>query len=238
MRTTIIYVDGACSGNPGKGGVGAVIITPDQETLEVSFGFRRTTNQRMEILAAAIALETVLEEDIPCEEVVVRTDSQYVVETMAGRFRVKSNQDLWDRLRKAVANQGRVKVTFEKVSGHSGDAFNEKADRLAVKAYRSAFLNEDVGHVPRFAPDKSDGEYRLPPSEVKTDVEPHIVNLVLSNDGQKTCRSIQVNFSDGKSVTAVPGEGEGGYRLSGSLEHMPAAGRRLDEYLLRWLHGK
>ncbi|SRR5579875_454485 len=125
---TVVYADGSCIGNPGPGGWGVVIIAPDKTETELCGWESHTTNNRMEITAAIEALRHLE----PHSNVILRTDSQYVVKTMNDGWRRRENRDLWDELDAAVARHRRV--TFEWVRGHAGDALNERADRLAQRA--------------------------------------------------------------------------------------------------------
>ncbi len=144
MTPVLIYTDGACSGNPGPGGWGAVLISGGHER-ELSGGEARTTNNRMEIMAAIAALEALKR---PCT-VDLHTDSQYlrqgITEWIAGwkardwrtadKKPVK-NEDLWKRLDLARA---RHEVRWHWVKGHAGHPLNERADglaRAAIKALR------------------------------------------------------------------------------------------------------
>ena len=133
----LVYADGSCEGNPGPGGWGVVIVTPDG-THRLSGGDSQTTNNRMEIMAAIEALRA-LEPGVP---VILRSDSQYLVKTMNEGWRRTKNQDLWKQL---DAEAARHDVRFEWVRGHAGDACNEAADELAREAARSAAL----GRTPR-----------------------------------------------------------------------------------------
>lgn len=131
-----IHTDGACLGNPGPGGWGVLLHWCGVER-ELSGGEADTTNNRMELMAAIAALESLRE---PCE-VILHTDSQYVrqgiLEWMSGWIRrgwktaggapVK-NRDLWERLHQAAA---RHQVDWRWVKGHSGDPGNERVDQLA-----------------------------------------------------------------------------------------------------------
>ncbi|WP_375255703.1 ribonuclease HI [Yoonia sp.] len=141
MAELFAYTDGACSGNPGPGGWGALLIARDGEkvlkTRELSGGEAETTNNRMELLAAITALETL---DRGTALTIV-TDSSYVKDGItqwihgwkargwktAAKKPVK-NEDLWRRLDDATA---RHEVTWEWVKGHAGHPENEKADELA-----------------------------------------------------------------------------------------------------------
>lgn len=126
----LAYADGSCEGNPGPGGWGVVIVGPF-EPREISGSDPQTTNNRMEITAAIEALRALE----PGERVIVRSDSQYVVNTMNLGWRRTKNLDLWKQLDAEAAKR---EVRFEWVQGHAGDPLNETADRLAREASRKA----------------------------------------------------------------------------------------------------
>ena len=155
MRHITIYTDGACIGNPGPGGYGAVLLyntaTPNRQ--ELSGGYRRTTNNRMEIMAVMAGLRYLKE---PCR-VTVYSDSRYVVDAMskgwAERWRAKGwtkgdrtpalNPDLWaEMLDLSETHQ----VEYRWVKGHAGDPENERCDELAVAAARGADLARDEAY--------------------------------------------------------------------------------------------
>ena len=134
----VIYTDGACSGNPGPGGWGAILMSGEHER-ELWGGEQDTTNNRMEMMAAIQALEALKR---PCK-VELHTDSQYlrtgISEWLAGwkargwRTASKSpvkNEDLWRRLDEA---RQRHEVDWRWVKGHAGHELNERADELARK---------------------------------------------------------------------------------------------------------
>ena len=141
MAELFAYTDGACSGNPGPGGWGALLIAKDGDTIvktrELSGGEADTTNNRMELLAAITTLETL---STPSKITIV-TDSSYVKDGItkwifgwksrgwktAAKKPVK-NEDLWKRLDEATQ---RHDVTWEWVKGHAGHPENERADELA-----------------------------------------------------------------------------------------------------------
>jgi ribonuclease HI len=132
----VIYTDGACRGNPGPGGWGAVLQFKDK-TREIYGGEQQTTNNRMELMAAIMALETLSR---ACK-VKLNTDSKYVLQGItewmtnwkargwktAAKKPVK-NEDLWRRLDSAIE---RHEIQWQWVKGHSGNAGNELADSLA-----------------------------------------------------------------------------------------------------------
>jgi ribonuclease HI len=134
-----IFTDGACSGNPGPGGWGAILRTKGIEK-ELSGSENDTTNNRMEMMAVIVALEALTRS---CE-VTVTTDSQYVIKGMqewlpgwkkrnwltAAKKPVK-NVDLWKRMEKAAATHN---LDWVWVRGHQGHVENERADQLAVSA--------------------------------------------------------------------------------------------------------
>jgi ribonuclease HI len=127
QRGAIVYADGSCLGNPGPGGWGVVLVSEDGFRLEFSGADASTTNNRMEITAAIEALRR-----LPAGlDVTVRTDSQYLVNTMTLGWKRRENLDLWKRLDTEAALR---KVGWEWVRGHSGDTFNERADQLARDA--------------------------------------------------------------------------------------------------------
>ncbi|MBF6568785.1 MAG: ribonuclease HI [Candidatus Binataceae bacterium] len=127
-KPILVYADGSCLGNPGPGGWGTVIIAPDGSEIELSGAEAHTTNNRMEITAALEALRHL----DPQSDVVLRTDSQYLVKTMNDGWRRRENRDLWEELDAAVRRHRAVK--FEWVRGHAGDPLNERADGLALRA--------------------------------------------------------------------------------------------------------
>ncbi|MES2265937.1 MAG: ribonuclease HI [Bacteroidota bacterium] len=131
-----IYTDGASSGNPGPGGFG-VIMRSGQHYKELSAGFRKTTNNRMELLAVITGLEAIKS---PNQSVTVFSDSKYVIDAIEKRwvngwvakgFAGKKNKDLWMRYLN-IAKLHNVKFVW--VRGHNGHPENERCDQLAVAA--------------------------------------------------------------------------------------------------------
>ena len=148
----IIYTDGACLGNPGPGGYGAVLLFQGKRK-ELSGGYRRTTNNRMELMGAIAALEAL---NAP-SKVTLHSDSKYVVDAVekgwAQRWRrngwrkpdkqMAMNPDLWERLLSACS---RHEVRFQWVKGHAGDVENERCDELANAAALDRELPPDSGY--------------------------------------------------------------------------------------------
>jgi ribonuclease HI len=146
------FTDGGCIGNPGPGGYGVILRHGTYER-EFSRGYRRTTNNRMEILAAVVALEALKER---CA-VKLYSDSEYLVKMMQGGFPRKwesngwrrgkgeraLNPDLWGRLLRLCEQH---QVDFVWVRGHAGHPQNERCDRLATAAARASDLAVDDGY--------------------------------------------------------------------------------------------
>jgi ribonuclease HI len=136
-RKYVVYADGACLGNPGPGGWGVVVAEPASEYRELSGGpYPATTNNRMEITAAIEGLRDLE----PGSDVIVRSDSSYVVNTMMLGWKRKANEEFWRELDREVAARH---VRFEWVRGHAGDQHNERADQLAACAARGIRLEPE-----------------------------------------------------------------------------------------------
>ena len=151
LRHVTVHTDGSCLGNPGPGGYAAILDYRGQER-ELSGGFRRTTNNRMEILAVIAGLEAL---SGPCA-VTVYSDSRYVVDAIekgwAKRWKANGwmrnkreravNPDLWDRM---LGELDKHNVELKWVRGHAGNEGNTRADRLAVAAAKGSNLLRDEG---------------------------------------------------------------------------------------------
>ena len=152
MKKVEIYTDGACTGNPGKGGFGAVLIYNGAQK-EISRGFRKTTNNRMELMAAVESLKMLKES---CE-VDLYSDSKYLTDAINKKWLLswqknnwkKSdkkpvlNVDLWKEL---LALLDKHMVNFIWVKGHAGNKYNEICDSLAVEAYNNNAENIDLNY--------------------------------------------------------------------------------------------
>jgi ribonuclease HI len=149
----LVYTDGGCSGNPGPGGFGVVIDDADSRR-ELSGGFRLTTNNRMEMTAAIVALEQLQGSPKP---VLLYSDSAYLVNGInqgwAKNWRSRGwrksdgmpalNTDLWTRLLNLLEG---LNVTLYWVKGHAGNELNERCDQLAVAALRGEQLPADLAY--------------------------------------------------------------------------------------------
>ncbi len=146
LHNITIYTDGSARGNPGPGGYGVVLLSGDHRK-EISEGFALTTNNRMELLAVIVGLESLKFEN---SSVSVYTDSKYISDAILkgwlfqwekARFKKKKNPDLWMRFLDVYRKH---KVKFIWVQGHAGNKENEHCDKLAVKAsYGPQFKNDD-----------------------------------------------------------------------------------------------
>jgi len=143
-----LFTDGAAKGNPGPGGYGAILKFGDHEK-ELSQGFRLTTNNRMELLAVIVGLESIKKQGIP---VTIYSDSKYVVEAVKQGwiwgwekkdFKKKANPDLWKRY---IKLHHRFEPKFIWVKGHAGHPQNERCDQLAVAAAEGEDLKVDAGY--------------------------------------------------------------------------------------------
>jgi len=145
-----LYTDGACSGNPGAGGWAYILMYKDK-IKKGTAGYKRTTNNRMELLAV---IEGLSQLKLPCA-VNIYTDSQYIVNAFNQNWiwnwhkngwkrkkdKLLKNADLWKRLFELAQTHS---VTFNWVKGHSSNEFNNECDLMAVKAYKFGELLEDA----------------------------------------------------------------------------------------------
>jgi ribonuclease HI len=138
----IAFTDGAAKGNPGPGGWGAIVVTPDQCVTELGGGSPHTTNNKMELSGAIAALQNVASQSGP---VAIYTDSTYVIQGITQwlwGWRKRGwktaqggdvlNRDLWEQLSSLVVARGRGDVTWHWVRGHVGTPGNERADQISV----------------------------------------------------------------------------------------------------------
>jgi len=133
----IIYTDGAARGNPGPGGYGIVLLWGNKQK-EIAAGYRLTTNNRMELLAVIVALQSLTKNDIP---VTIYTDSKYIVDSVQKKWLNnwiktdfkggKKNKDLWIQY---YDLSKQFKVQFVWVKGHADNPYNNRCDELATNA--------------------------------------------------------------------------------------------------------
>ncbi len=159
----LIFTDGACSGNPGPGGFGTVIVYPEGKVKELGGGADQTTNNRMEMLAVVKGLEEI---EPSQADVLVLTDSTYVIKGITAwifGWRKKgwknsagaevANKDLWQQLDQVVSKRKRrSKISWGYVRGHQGVPGNERCDEIGVafskkrfiKLYEGSLLDYDI----------------------------------------------------------------------------------------------
>ncbi len=143
-----IYTDGSAKGNPGPGGFGTILRYGRHEK-ELSGGYRRTTNNRMELMAVIAGLEALNKEGLP---ITIHTDSKYVCEAIEKKwiygwikkgFAGKKNQDLWMRLMQSYSKH---QIRFVWIKGHNGHPENERCDQIAQSAADMPNLPPDTGY--------------------------------------------------------------------------------------------
>lgn len=159
LQSVEIYTDGACSGNPGPGGYGAILKYGEREK-ELSGGYALTTNNRMELMAVIKGLEALKR---PCR-VTLYSDSKYIVDAMnlgwavkwraAGWMRGKKspakNPDLWKKILELASIH---QIRWVWVKGHASNRYNNRCDRLAVEAAAGDNLQPDPGYEKESGPD-------------------------------------------------------------------------------------
>ena len=148
LKELVIYTDGASRGNPGPGGYGAILKWGAVEK-EISKGYRKTTNNRMELMAVIAALETLKRENL---NIMVYSDSQYIVRAveegwlknwLATNFKGgKKNKDLWLKYADLAKNHN---IRFKWVKGHADNPYNNRCDVLATEAADGNDLEVDEG---------------------------------------------------------------------------------------------
>ena len=233
MEKINIYTDGACSGNPGRGGWAYVILTDTLGIKTGSKGFRRTTNNRMEIKAVTEALRDTktLIEDINRRDtdikVTVFSDSQLVVNTMTQGWSRKTNADLWKELDEAIDVLG-LPVAFQKVKGHDVNPFNNEADRLAVEASGNPTEVDIVYEGIAGQPTQFEG--------ISIPEEPRIGDIVLKGHDTPENRSVEVHLSNG-TVVRITGL-YGGFEQYNCTRAEAAVTLDIARRLTGWLNGK
>ena len=227
-KTIKIYTDGACSGNPGPGGLSAYILDEKgKEIGRLNKGFRLTTNNRMEIMAVTYGLQYLRNMDeIEAVEtdITVYTDSQLVERTMNAGWSRSSNADAWTDLEKEIPYFR--SVTFIKVKGHDTNKYNNIADKLAVEASLSSQKEIDLG-------------YEQPEKEQTADLfqqEPEISSIRLQGVNTTDRRKVLVDLTNGTTVTITPYEG--GFLQSGATKREMQITVEIAWKYVGWLNGK
>lgn len=134
MKDYVIYTDGAYKPSLNAGGIGIVFLCNNEKVYEYSKKYVNSTNQRMEVQATIIALDSIAK---PVNSITIITDSMYVVGTATLNWKRKANLDLWEKFDKALSKAQQFTkspIEFKHVKGHNGDTYNEKCDTLASNA--------------------------------------------------------------------------------------------------------
>jgi ribonuclease HI len=149
MAAISLYTDGACSGNPGPGGYGIVLISGAYRK-EMSAGYKFTTNNRMELLAVIVGLQSLKNEN---QDVTIYSDSKYVIDAIEKKwvfgwfkkgFKDKKNPDLWKQYLN-LHKLHNIKTVW--VKGHAENVENNRCDELATGAILIKPLLEDIGYL-------------------------------------------------------------------------------------------
>jgi ribonuclease HI len=176
----LLYADGSCLGNPGPGGWGVVLRDPDGVVTELNGHQDATTNNRMELTGAIEGLRAT-----PAgAEVLLRSDSQYVVNTMTLHWKRNKNQDLWELLDAEAAARS---VRFEWVRGHGTDPINNRADELALAGAQGKLLAEGASPEKRETrrPSKKNDDYV---------VEAELTTLLKRDESIRECLGCGAKF--------------------------------------------
>jgi ribonuclease HI len=174
----LVYADGSCIGNPGPGGWGVVVRDPDGNVTELNGHDPSTTNNRMELMAAIEGLRATE----PGAEVILRSDSQYVVNSMTLHYKRNKNNDLWDQLDAEAAARH---VRFEWVRGHSIDQINNRADELALMGANGKPV-ADSAPLEKRKPRKSKSD--------DTTIESELAALLKSDETIRECAGCGAKF--------------------------------------------
>ena len=196
MKSYNIYTDGACSGNPGRGGWSAIAFNEDGDNImQQSGGYRLTTNNRMEILAVAEGLKKLREQCRDTDiKVTVYSDSQLVVNTMTLGWSRKTNNDLWKKLDESLELYNDGVITFVKVKGHTNNPKNKLADQVAVAASQPINAVQVDSYYENIAKGAC----------VCQEGEPFIKEVRLVGFDTPDKREVKVNLSNGTTVSILP----------------------------------
>ena len=223
MKKIYLYTDGACSGNPGPGGCAAIAYDEKgKELYRYGYGYERTTNNRMELFAAACGL-FAMTKDVKSSEtdVVICSDSAVLVNTMTQGWKRKANTDIWNSLDKVTELYHSVE--YRKVKGHADDECNQAADKLAV--WMSSSKNRDKLH--------DTGYERQNPEKPE---EATIREIRLMNVSDIENRKVEVDLSNGTTVT-IEALYEG-FQQYNCNKIEAAITLSIAQKFNNWLHGK
>lgn len=192
----IAWTDGGCIRNPGgKGGYGVVILEKATNTIhEYSAGYLSTTNNRMEIRAAIVALEHIPEGN----SVLLISDSQLMLNCLTGAWKRKVNLDLWKILDREAAKH---QIRTEWVRGHNGNPLNERCDALATAAMGNSCLLTDEGYILDEHTENT-AEIRKQPGDTRNvpDIPEDLEGIYTNPEG------VQVNAACSAAIAALPDE--------------------------------
>lgn len=232
-----LYTDGACSGNPGRGGWGAAAFGENEKLImKCSGGFRLTTNNRMEILAVVKGLNELakLVGDKRTDSVVtVFSDSQLVVSTMNEGWTRKTNLDLWRQLEGSISFFR--EVIFRKVKGHASNTKNILVDKLAVSASEKENATNIDTVYENAASSKAETEEHIHQRSILLNGEPEIKEIRLQGFDSGN-REIRILLSNG-SEPVISGF-EGGFHVYNCTRSEARVVDDIAWRFLGWLNGK
>jgi ribonuclease HI len=179
----LVYADGSCIGNPGPGGWGVVLRDPDGNVTELNGHDDSTTNNRMEITAAIEGLRAIERG----AQVILRSDSEYVVKSMTLNWKRNKNIDLWQLL---DAETGVRRVRFEWVRGHGSDPTNNRADELALMGSNGQLVADGASASMR----------KSPVAAAETELAP----LLKAGESIRECKSCGAKFVASTAVDYCP----------------------------------
>ena len=238
MRKINIYTDGACKNNPGPGGYGWVIVENDKEIHRShATGFRKTTNNRMEIRAVSVGLSNVLEIIKESREtnvtVTVYSDSKLVVNTIEKGYAQKKNKDMWEKLDEILLEfkHMNIQVEFIWIKGHTDNKWNNLADEVANEACRNAYRIDTV-----YEEICSREETQIHRPIIERTPEPEILDVLFQNVRGKDNRKIDVLLTNGTTVTILPCHG--GFEQTGCTVEESRITVDIANKYVDWLNGR
>lgn len=234
-----IYTDGACSGNPGPGGAGFVLLIDGIKQTHGAKGYRRTTNNRMELqsvvegLLAAYRTIKQLDGDprSPYTEVTIYSDSQLFVNCINKGWGKKSNMDIWKRIESGFAVFNNVSVV--KVKGHADNKYNNEADLLAVAGSKNPTFTDEV--YEKENPNMSDVKAESVRPSIIPVPKPQIVNVHFFGQNTPDSRKIKIDLDNGTVVEIIPVHG--GFEQCGCTHAEAQVTVDYANKYVKWLNG-